>query len=77
MDSRFLGLLADAAATLARLDERLSSAPAGVTEGWLARTLIREAVAPARLNGSMSKRGRSGAVRDGGGQANLSGKGPL
>ena len=40
MDSRFLGLLADAAATLARLDERLSSAPACVTEGWLARTLM-------------------------------------
>jgi len=97
MDSRFPGLLADAAATLARLDERLSSAPACVTEGWLARALIGEAVASARLNGdiadaadltlldaidrvpdpalgqaavilamlgSMSKRGRSGAVRD-------------
>ena len=53
MDSRFLGLLADAA-TLARLDERLSSAPACVTEGWLARALIGEAVASARLNGDIA-----------------------
>ena len=54
MDSRFLGLLADAAATLARLDARLSSAPACVTEGWLARALIGEAVASARLNGDIA-----------------------
>src|SRR5689334_10458012 len=54
MDSRFLGLLADAAATLARLDERLSSAPACVTEGWLTCALIGEAVASARLNGDIA-----------------------
>ena len=55
MDSRFLGLLADAAATLARLDARLSSAPACVSEGWLARALIGEAVASARLNGDIAE----------------------
>src|SRR3954463_7260580 len=54
MDSRFLGLLADAAATLARLDERLSSAPACVTEGWLARALIGEAGASAQALSSCS-----------------------
>src|SRR3954447_4669216 len=54
MDSRSLGLLADAAATLARLDERLSSASACLTEGWVARALIGEAVASARALSSCS-----------------------
>lgn len=37
---------------LARLDERLTTAPAPVRAGWISRALIHEAVASLRLNGA-------------------------
>lgn len=37
---------------LARLDERLATAPAQVRAGWVSRALIHEAVASLRLNGA-------------------------
>jgi hypothetical protein len=37
---------------LARLDERLATAPAPVRAGWVSRALIHEAVASLRLNGA-------------------------
>ncbi len=37
---------------LARLDERLTTAPAPVRAGWVSRALIHEAVASLRLNGA-------------------------
>ena len=43
--------LAAATAALIRLDERIAGAPDHLAQGWMARTLIREAAANARLDG--------------------------
>lgn len=44
-------LLVRASVALARLDERMTGAPAPVKEGWLSRALIHEATASLRLEG--------------------------
>jgi hypothetical protein len=48
-DEELLTLLADASASLARLDEKLRSAREPIRTGWQARALLHEATASARL----------------------------